>query len=178
MPIRHKTIQISAGLTALILILVLAGTPAHAITWDGGGSTENASEADNWTPNEVPTSASDIVLDGVNDKNMTWDAGVSGLPNTVASWDQQSGYSGTVTILTKYSDSFTNFIISDNCTINGGTWNHYGNSGGTPAQYLLRVEVVSNMTIGADAEINVVGLGYTYCAGPGAGVANTRAVHV
>ena len=143
------------GATMTIANRAYASAPTN--TWLGSGS---ASSAGNWSLG-IPTSAQDILLEGgISSGNMTWDA-----TNTVHSWTQTSNYTGTVTFNTVYGSSgLTNFTITGDATINGGTWTHIVNSGGET--YRLNVSVngslfISNATISADA------LGYVPWSGLG-----------
>jgi len=137
---------------------------AGAATWDGGGSTENASEAANWSNDTLPSSADDIVLDATTNKNMTWDAPSNGLPATVKSWTQNAGYSGTVTFMTTYSGTFTNFAVSGDAVIDGGKWMHADNS--SDPTYRLCVSIGGNLTVGATGAISGDLCGYDASQGP------------
>jgi hypothetical protein len=138
-------------------------------TWDGGGSTSDASEAANWSGEVVPSSTDDIVLDGTSTKAMTWNAGVNGLPSTVNSWTQ-SGAPTTVTMPIKYSGAFAGFTVTGNLSIGTGTWKHsaYADGPDTP-QERLNVTVNGAFVLGSSASIDLNGLGYDADDGPGAG---------
>jgi hypothetical protein len=68
--------------------------PATA-TWTGLGSTNDASEAANWSINAVPGSADILIFDGTSTKDALLDAAFVG---TVSQIQVLSGYSGTVTL--------------------------------------------------------------------------------
>ena len=135
----------------------------------------NASVAANWSQG-VPTSDDEILLDLFSSADMTWDAGVNGLPDTVASWTQTADYTGTVTFPINYTNVvdavFTNFTVAGNAQILGGSWTHpqsiYQTSGSAysletmraNARYRLRVSVGGDMTIGSAATINATEKGY------------------
>ena len=160
---------------ALVLWLVAGAAQAQTTrTWDGGGGDDLASTALNWSGDALPTSSDDIVLDGTTNKNMTWDAGVNGLPDTVASWTQTADHTGTVTIDTRYSGqgSFTNFTITGDLTISNGVWRHGDNSvyDDETERFRLYVKVNGNFTLGAAATVNVDSRGYRQRRGPGKGV--------
>lgn len=68
--------------------------PAHAAvrTWDGGGTTNNWSEAANWSSNIAPGSADIATFNGTSTKDATIDAVIN-----VSGIDINSGYTGTIT---------------------------------------------------------------------------------
>ena len=83
----------------VLVVISMLATEAKAATktWTGGGSTSNASEAANWG-GALPVSTDDIVLDATSTKPLIWDAPSNSLSTTVASWTQNSSYSGIVTL--------------------------------------------------------------------------------
>lgn len=136
-----------------------------ANTWTGGGTNSNASEAANWSGG-VPTSGDSIVLNIATNKNMTWNAGSNGLPNTVAAWLQTADYTGSVTFRTYYpgQGTFTNFTIAGNCVISNGFWTHLANTSSETNR--LCVTVGGNLYI-TNATISADGLGYSNSSGTG-----------
>ena len=163
------------------ILLMLAGsmllpnvTPAAANTWTGGGTSSNASEAANWSA-DVPTQDDTIVLDGSTHKPMTWDAGGNDLPDTVAAWSQV-GYTGTVTILTRYpgQGSFTNFTIAGDCVISNGGWTHTVNPAGNTATYRLHVSIGGNFLLASNTSVSADGLGFRGSYGPGTATAGSH----
>ena len=137
----------------------------------------NASVAGNWSQG-VPTSDDDILLGVFSTVNMTWDAGVNGLPDTVASWTQNAEYTGTVTFPINYTNVvdavFTNFTVTGNAVIDGGIWTHPGNyasSGATTAlpqkTYRLHGTVGGSFSLGAAATLNATGRGFGYSGSAG-----------
>src|SRR5687767_10216050 len=60
-------------------------------TWDGGGATNNWSEAANWSGDTVPLAADTVVFDTTSVKNVTVDFNI-----TVAAFQIASGYSGVI----------------------------------------------------------------------------------
>ncbi|MEX1997651.1 MAG: fibronectin type III domain-containing protein [Candidatus Andersenbacteria bacterium] len=132
-------------------------------TWDGEGATNDCSEAANWSGDTIPASTEDVVLDATSVKNMTWDASC---PATVASFSQNTGYTGIVTINTVYGEvGFTNFTITNNLTINAGTVNHADNS--TAETNRLKFTVGGNFTVGASGSLSADILGFNPTQGPG-----------
>jgi len=110
----------------------------------------------------TPSSSGDMIVIAAGSTNLTWGAS---LPAIVASWTQQSGYSGTATFQTVYgTNGFTNFTVSGDATILGGAWTHRAN-GSTEANR-LRVSVGGNLLI-TNATITADGCGYS-SGGPGA----------
>jgi ELWxxDGT repeat protein/autotransporter-associated beta strand protein len=63
--------------------------------WDGGGSTNNWSEAANWSGDRVPLAVSDVVFDGTSSKDSMVDAAFAG---SVADLTINAGYSGTISL--------------------------------------------------------------------------------
>ena len=151
--------------------------PADKNCWVGSG---NASVAANWTQG-VPKAGDDIFLSAFSSAAMTWDAGVNGLPATVASWTQDSYYTGTVTFLIKYPTFagavFTNFTVAGNATVNGGFWTHPQSLTVTTGsaytltqlranqQYRLCATIGGNLTVGPSGKIDASGKGYFHTAG-------------
>jgi hypothetical protein len=135
-------------------------------TWDGGGADNLASTAGNWNPDGAPVAGDDIVFTGSNAnarKICTWNVDVA-----VTSWDQQSGYTGVVTIATVYGAGFDTLHITGNCAINGGSWQHTDNS--NAETYRLCAKINGTFTLAAAAAISADALGYDAGLGPGGGV--------
>ncbi|MFC1462950.1 hypothetical protein ACFLQU_05015 [Verrucomicrobiota bacterium] len=144
--------------------------PAAAATyaWDAGGAG-NASDLSNWDwdgggqPGNLPGTNDHIVLDNSSSENMVWDGGADTgdgtLTLTVASWTQTEDYAGTATIAALYGASgFTNFTVSGDASIKGGTWYHSQNS--AAETYRLRVTVGGDLFI-SNAVFNAYRRGYT-----------------
>ena len=86
-----------AAVVALFVIMELAWGNASATTydWDGGDAgNQLASDPDNWNPNGTPVTGDVITVSGGNEEAIVWDLGASVV---IASFDQQAGYSGTLT---------------------------------------------------------------------------------
>src|SRR5437660_1487717 len=64
-------------------------------TWDGGGSTNNWSEAANWSGDAAPVAGDDVVFDATSSKACT----VNTLAISIRSFDS-TAYTGTITINT------------------------------------------------------------------------------
>jgi len=165
-------LMIIRHLAMLTGLLTATATAQTTRTWDGGGATSNASEAANWSGDTLPTSVDHIRLDDTSDKDMRWDAGVNGLPATVAAWTQTGDYTGTVTIATHYTTGFTLFAIGGNCTLHNGTWTHEQNS--NAEAYRLRVHVGGDLTVGEFAVLCADAKGYAQNQGPAASRGSNR----
>jgi len=163
--------------SASITIAALSYPGAPTNTWIGSG---NASDAANWSLGEVPTSGHDILLGAFSTENMTWDyTTANALTNHVASWTQTADYTGTVTFKTTYPEyttgdgalGFTNFTISGDASIAGGSWTHVDGNNKSSAPwdeyYRLRVSVGGNLTLSGTASIDVKGRGFNAERGPG-----------
>lgn len=89
-----------------------------AKTWDGGGVTNNWSEAANWSDNVVPGAGDDVTFDATSSKNVSIDSSIN-----VGSIAIASSFTGTIT----QSDSAA--IVVSGCagricfTQSGGTFN-------------------------------------------------------
>ncbi len=135
--------------------------PAGYNTWIAPAAG-NASVAANWS-HGVPTSGDAILLGAFSTADMTWDAGVNGLPNIVASWTQTNYYTGTVTFNTTYPAAatvFTNFTVTGNAQILGGKWTHQPNT--TVQSNRLCVAVGGDFTLGSGTAIALLGKGFEY----------------
>lgn len=137
--------------------------PTDSCVWMGtSGVDNNASTASNWYNSKLPTKDDNILLAVFSPSNIVWDAGVNGLPDTVASWEQTVDYTGTVTFKTVYPNgddtAFTNFTVTGGCIVNGGKWTSLAND--NAEVYALNVKVGGNLTIGAGGTITVMGKGY------------------
>jgi hypothetical protein len=140
------------------LMFLARGAMAATCTWTGTWDT-------------MPSNASDVIV-VAGGGNLAWS---NGMPATVASWDQQSGYTGTTTFYTVYGTTgFTNFTITGDATVAGGAWTHLGNSGGETNR--LHVTVGGNFVV-SNASLNVDGAGYQGGRGVGGGVAYMGAAY-
>lgn len=161
------------GFVLIFSIPVVAG---EANVWIAAADSDGlASTAANWSQG-LPTSDSDIVLDGTSQVGLTWDAGVNGLPAEVKSWTQDEGYTGTVTFLTKYpvtGDAFQLFTVSGAMVVNGGTLTHplsvnLDDNTAKPTiaslreRYTYRLNLkAGSFTLGAGAKIDASGKGHS-----------------
>jgi autotransporter-associated beta strand protein len=65
------------------------------VTWDGGGSTNNWSDAANWSGNIIPVAGSTAIFNGTSTKNAVVDAAFSGALKHLRI---DSAYTGTITL--------------------------------------------------------------------------------
>ena len=145
---RRTTGLVAALSLAMAAVLARAG---NTCTWNGSWGA-------------FPSNADDVVVIS-SGGNLTWS---NTMPATVGSWTQQAGYTNTVTFQTVYGASgFTNFTVTGDMTVSGGTLTHINNS--SAETYKLNLTVNGNMTIGTNGAISAVGLGYVQTYGPGKG---------
>ena len=78
-----------------VLFFISKTTFAATRTWNGGGITNNWSEANNWSGNVVPGSSDDVVFSASSTKNSVWD---SAGPAQIITLNVQSNYSGNLTL--------------------------------------------------------------------------------
>src|SRR5688500_13097291 len=121
---------ISESVSAEMLSMVGA-RPMVTRTWDGGGATNNWSDAANWSGDIMPASTDAVVFDGTSTKNAVVDIDFS-----ISSLQIIAGYSGTISqgnsnltiggIYEQHGGTFTGgngaLNISSTFTLNGGTF--------------------------------------------------------
>ena len=154
----------TAALFHFSLFLFTFAANAATCTWTGAWDT-------------TPSAAEDEIV--IESGDLTWS---STLPATVASWTQGSGYTGTVTFDTGLSE----FEVTGNVTLEGGTWTHTANPSltSTSADWIsgrgtkqLIVKCGGDFTLGSGAAINVTGKGYRNKQGPGFGEQGRGGAH-
>lgn len=151
----------SAG-AIVIFNQALPGAPTNAwIAAEAG----NASVAANWSLGHVPTAAEDILLTGFSVADMTWDAGVNGLSTNVASWTQDTNYTGNVFVDTPFAATDPILVVEGDVVLDGGAWMHTGNQTTETTKLFARVN--GDLMIGANASINVFAKGFRGTSGPG-----------
>ncbi|CAN5547219.1 hypothetical protein BH10ACI3_BH10ACI3_16850 [soil metagenome] len=74
----------------IVTVTVLC-TPGQK-TWDGGGVTNNWSEAANWSCDQVPLTSDSVIFDSASSKSVTINTNV-----TVVNFNINTGYAGTIT---------------------------------------------------------------------------------
>lgn len=166
----YKTVNAA---TASLVLHNASAYPADKNVWIATAASDGlASTAANWSKG-VPTSTDDILVDGLySSASMTWDAGVNGLPDTVASWTERN-YAGTNTFLTEYMGTFTTFMVTGDCTLSSGTWTHLANA--SAQTHRLSVAVGGDFVLGADAKLDAYRKGYAANQFPAGGAAGVHA---
>src|SRR3990170_614008 len=86
------TILLAAALVLASMSLGVLPASAAIIVWDGGGATNNWSEAANWLGDVVPGPADVATFDATSVKAATIDGAIN-----VAGVDINAGYTGTIT---------------------------------------------------------------------------------
>ena len=106
----------SVPFLALALSLGLAATSEAAVrTWDGGAGTLSWTDANNWSPDGVPTASDDVVIDVPGQTVTITLATGSSTVNTIAS-NENLQLGGTLTIA---STSTINGLVTVTGTLGG-----------------------------------------------------------
>ncbi len=135
----HKAIAIVYTLGMLLtfvnftLYYSVQKVQAASYTWDGGGTTNDWSDCNNWSTNVCPLSTDNVTFNSTSTKDSVVDASFGG---TVLSVTLASGYTGTVSLSRSLnltgtfsiaSGTFTagaqTLDIDTNFAISGGTFN-------------------------------------------------------
>lgn len=138
-----KKVTLFTIVLSLVAVIILLSQTAYSVTrtWDGGGATNNWSEAANWSGDVVPEINDSVVFNATSSKScvidVTFIAGVNSLSLTTL----DNGYSGTVSFSNGLSTSFfgnlvinsgtltltdgniTHGVFSETFTLNGGVFN-------------------------------------------------------
>jgi len=114
-------------------VTVASGTPPATDNWTGLGTTNNWSDAANWSADAAPGAPTTVIFNGTSSKNALVDAGFLG---TVAAVQINSGYAGTVslnenlTVTGAFTESAGTFsagantlFVGGNFTVSAGTFN-------------------------------------------------------
>ncbi len=152
-----------------------SGAVAEVNTWVAAAAG-NASDAANWSLERVPVASDSIELSEASAANLTWDAGVNGLPDTVAGWSQSVLYMGVVTFPITYPEAdtvFTNLTVSGDVVINGGSWTHPTNGAAQVSR--LCVSVGGSFTLAAGCKIDLQYKGYSPGRFPAGSIAGAHA---
>lgn len=119
-----------------------------------------ASDAANWSAGRAPIAEDNILFDGnFSNFGCSWDADAT---STVASWTQRDGFTGIVTVETKYPEAanatFTNLTVTGDMVIDYGMLTQVSNDV-QKEEYRLNVGIGGNLTIGSVGSIDVTGRG-------------------
>ena len=170
-----------ALLATVVVLLTLAvfASPVWAATrtWDGGGVTNNWSEAANWSGDAVPVAGDVAVFDGTSTKDATIDTNFS-----LAGLQINAGYTGTITQAGGVNLTLDSFYSQADGTFNapsgtmflaggfnhtaGGTFNANGgtvifDAGGDQNVRVNGSETFNNLTINLGSSFG----GFTLLAG-------------
>ena len=148
-----------AGTTPVVLLLKTVSPPAGYNTWMAM-SDGLASEAANWSAGRAPIAEDNILFDGnFSNFGCSWDADAT---STVASWTQRNGFTGIVTVETKYPEAanatFTKLTVTGDMVIDYGMLTQVSNDV-QKEEYRLNVGIGGNLTIGSAGSIDVTGRG-------------------
>jgi peptidase C25-like protein len=93
-PVVFRTISMLIATTVFIAAFFSMSHKVIGVsrTWDGGGTTNNWSEAANWSGDTAPGSFDTVIFDGTSTKNATIDVNID-----VAGIQINTGYTGAVT---------------------------------------------------------------------------------
>ncbi|MGH3085950.1 MAG: hypothetical protein ACRDSJ_01365, partial [Rubrobacteraceae bacterium] len=152
-----KLTVLAMAVMALALAVFASPSWAATKTWDGGGDTNNWSEAANWSGDTVPTSADDVVFDGTSTKDAAIDTNID-----VAGIQINSGYTGTITqapgiavttgTYTQSAGTFTgsggDMDINGNFNLSGGTFTASSNTTSFGGQFVLGADGTFNHNSG------------------------------
>lgn len=142
-------------------------------TWDGGGTTNNWSDAVNWSGNTLPISTTDATFDATSTKDSTIDAAFAG---TIRDLLINAGYTGTITFARSLSvrdfsqaagtvnAGSQTLTASRNFSVSGGIFNAnsgvlsiagaFALSGGTFNAGSSGVSIADNFTISGTGTFN------------------------
>ncbi|HVE57652.1 MAG TPA: hypothetical protein VNB22_12535, partial [Pyrinomonadaceae bacterium] len=106
------------GEISVLTVTDPAGCDANQKTWDGGGATNNWSEAANWTCDALPTASDTVIFDGTSAKAATVDIDLN-----LNILNIRAGYAGTL------AQGVSSVTLNGTFTQAGGTFD--GGSGAT-----------------------------------------------
>ncbi len=112
-----KSKQIITNILVIGFLLCVIQTAFAQLTWDGGGATNNWSEAANWSTDTLPLNTDIVIFDGTSTKDVTFDTALTRTAATTIN----TGYTGTL------SAGSTNLTFTGAFSQSGGTFN--GGSG-------------------------------------------------
>ncbi len=157
----------SAGKAGIILLVGILASGIylfysynHALgvakTWSGGGTTNNWSEAANWTPSGAPATGDAVTFNSTSTKASTIDASFQG---TVTSLTIASGYTNTITVNRSFtvSGSFSQAAGSFNGTSQTLSFFNFTLTAGTFTSTSGTLSVTAGMSISGSPTFNANG---------------------
>lgn len=161
--------NIKAMTSAILVATALVAQAADKNVWiapeDG-----NASVPSNWSLGRVPAETDDILVDGAfSQAQLTWDGAEESLPDTVASWTQTEAYTNKVVFNQSRTGAFTNFTVTGDATLSGGSWTHpnNGSASGAAANVWLNLRFGGNLETSVSFSFTADLKGYFKARGPG-----------
>ncbi|EMB19110.1 protein containing Cadherin domain protein [Rhodopirellula europaea 6C] len=104
------TIDASDGSLSDQHIVSITVNPGQTVfVWDGGGSSNDWTDADNWNHDRVPEADDVVVFNATSSKDSTLDAAFAG---SISEIQVNAGYTGTLTFATGLTNT-GDFIIAD-----------------------------------------------------------------
>lgn len=149
------------------LYVVNLGAATDRNYWTGTGTSTNWSTPTNWSKGHCPLPDEDVEFDFRSPGPCC----VDGVTNGIRSLTLAAGYTGTVTVLTRFPGrgAFTNLAISGDCTLNGGSLTHQANTGVSNETDRLVLTVGGNLLVGPYGRIVADQKGFDAGKGPSAG---------
>ena len=142
------------AVTSATLMLANLVAPAGYNVWVAAADGLASDDA-NWSSGHAPTSSENVLFHGdFSTANCEWDADAT---DTVASWTQTNGYTGTVTVDTVFPEkgAFTVLTVTGDMAISAGTVTHKSHTSTYKVdQYRLRIDVGGDLTVASGANIS------------------------
>ncbi len=92
-----------------------------AVTWDGGGLTDNWSDALNWSDDNIPDAAADITFDATSVKNSVIDPVFTASGGSIRSLNIDTAYTGQVSLGAETLSVSSGFTIDTASSFDAGT---------------------------------------------------------
>ena len=125
-------VSFTIGIALIALVFLSQSANGQTRIWDGGGLTNNWSEAANWSDDTAPVNGNGVLFDSTSTKNCIIDIAAL-FPNSVI--NVNAGYNGTISVA-----AGVNVQFGFNTTIAGGTLNladGFFDIGGTSGLFTL-----------------------------------------
>jgi hypothetical protein len=140
---------------------VQSGTTAH-LYFDYWSRTNN------WSLGHAPLPGENVVFDFFSQKEC-W---IDDITDSIGSLTMTPGYGNTLVFWTGFPGEgfYSNFVVTGEVNVESGNMRHMGHdTGGDVAVNRMVLTVGGDFTLGANATVNLDGLGYRAGYGPGAG---------